>query len=347
MALSLTQLIDAVAATQAKQPKGKVTELATDTQKHVAFNRLFRDKVAKTSGGITHKRTLMLNHSDAARFVGPFETDVVNVKDVLGTVSIDLRRCTTNYSFDVTEEAVNSGPEQIVDIVKIRRWDAFIALAAKIEANFWSMGPTSSSDLLTPFGIKYWMTPPSSGDTGSFGGGAPSGHTAGAGGLLHDRWKNWTADYDAVTRADLITKMREGFAMTDFESPVLNMGLPDNQRGPDKCEYFMNYKTFAQFVQAAEDQNENLGWDLNANDGKIRFHGCGMTWIPGLAADTANPVLGVNWSVLYPVILANFNVRESKPEKAPLQHTVVVSHTDIVYNTMCENRRSLQYDAQV
>lgn len=340
--LAATQIADLVATTIANFKRASITELATDVQEHVGFNKLFKEENVQIGSGTTIKRLLMLNHSGAARNVGMFENDSVNVKDVVGTVEIDWRHSTTNYAFDIREEALNSGAEQLVDLVKLRRMDAMISMAALVESNFWTQGPATSTDKITPMGLQYWCVKPAAGGTvDGFSGSYPSGHTGGCGGLIDARWANYQANYAAVTKADLITKMRKVYVKTGFKSPIGTNPIGSNARGSDRYGLYTNYATVAALEALGEDQNENLGRDIASMDGKITFRGIPVTWVPYLDSDTSNPIFLVNWAVLFPVTYKGFNMRETKPKEAPMQHNVIVSHVDLTWNLMCVDRRRL------
>jgi hypothetical protein len=345
--LSVSQLSDLIVTTRAQYQKS-ITELATDIQEHHAFSRIFKKENVQVSSGTSIKRTILTNHSGAARHVGVFEQDQVNVKDVMTTLDVDWRRTTTNYAFDVTEEAINGGPEQIVDLVKVRRMDAFISLAAKIEENFWGVGPLTSSDKITPFGIGYYVVKPgaSAGVTGTFTGYLPTGHTTVAGltcsATSNPRWANYQANYTNITKADLVTKLRKAYVYTNFRSPIEGeASVPSGGRGGNRYAIYTNYDVVSGLESVGEDQNDNLGRDIASMDGKITFRGTPINWVPYLDSDTQDPLYLINWSLLVPYVFKGFYMRESKPEKSPLQHTVVVSHVDLMWNLFCSNRRGL------
>lgn len=237
MALTDSQIKDLVLGTLKELGKLKFNQVAQKLQRYECMGRIMKqDKVSFESGnGI--QRNLMVDHSNAAKNVGLYQKDAVNVGDVLKTVEIPWRHTTTNYAFDRRELAMNGGESKIVDLLKVRRTDAMLALIELMEDNFWGT-PVDSSDKTTPLGVPYWLVKNS---TQGFNGSYPACAPSGAGGLIHAKWANWTDQYTAVTKADLIAKMRKAYRYIGFESPV---SIPDYRSGRgDQFRLYMNETT--------------------------------------------------------------------------------------------------------
>jgi len=336
--LSHDQILDLVTTTQKNLGPMKWTEIATDlTNYEVLSKMLVKSKVEfHTGDGV--QRNVMTDTSDAARHVGLFNEDNVNTDDVMQTIDVPFRHSTTNYAFDRREKAINGGPEQIVDLIKVRRADSMISLAELMEDTFWSK-PTDSTDKITPYGIKYWMV---SSTSEGFNGGNPSGFTSGAGNLdssTYTRWANYTNQYAAVTKADLITKMRKAHRKTDFKSPV---DIP-SYRGSMGHTYriYLNEPTIAAMEDIGESTNENLGRDLAPMDDKMTFRSNPLVYTPKLDSDSTNPLYFINWGVLKIFFLKGEHLRESGPLLSPGSHNVYNNHIDLSWNTLCVNRRKL------
>lgn len=336
MNLSADQIVDLVTTTQNELGRMKWTDIATNlTEYEVLPKMLKQDKVVFDGGkGIT--RNAMVTDSGAAKHVGLFAVDDVNVGDVMKTFTVPWRHTTTSYAFDRREEAMNSGAQAIVDLIKVRRADAMISLAKLLESTFWGK-PATSADTTTPYGLDYWIV--YSATTG-FNGGNPTGFSDGCGGLdstTYTRWRNYTAQYTDVTKADLIAKMRTAHRKTDFKSPV---DIPDYRTGKGQSfRIYMNETTIAAMETLGEGQNENLGRDLAAMDGTLTFRKNPLIYIPQLDDDTGNPVYMVNWNAFFLAFLRGEYLREEKPTKASKQHTVFEVFVDLTWNTVCVDRR--------
>jgi hypothetical protein len=334
MALTDSEILDLQVSTLSELGRLKFNQIATRIQNYEVMGRIMKkDKVSFDSGkSIT--RQVMVDHSGAAKNVGLYQTDAVNVADVMKNLSIPWRHTTTNYAFDRREIAMNRpGPQRIVELLKVRRADAMISLAELMEDNFWSK-PATSSDELQIFGVPYWIV---SNATTGFNGGAPTGFTAGAGGLLHDRWKNYTGTYVNVTKADLVAKMRTAFRKIRFKSPV---DIPDYRKGNgDQYRIYVNEDSIKAMETVGEEQNENLGRDLAPYDGSITFKRNPIVWVPELDSDTADPIYMINFAYFCPVFLRGEYLREGEPRITGGQHTVFQTHIDLTWNILCTDRR--------
>jgi hypothetical protein len=236
---------------------------------------------------------------------------------------------------NAVEVRINSGKRQLLNMVKLARTDAMMSLAELMEQNGWT-GPASTSDKLSPWGITHWIVKNAS---EGFYGGDPSGFTD-CGGIDSDtyaRWKNWSGTYGAVTKEDLIRKMRKATYKTDFKMPV---PVTDYSTG-SKRGIYTTYEVLAAMEEILEAQNDNLGSDLASKDGMVMFRKTPVTAVPYLDAnDSTNPVYGINWGDMKIVFLSGMYMHESKPIQCPNKHNVRVIYTDLMYNFICRNRRS-------
>ena len=116
-----------------------------------------------------------------------------------------------------SEILMNRGRAAVFNGVKQRRADALISLAEALEAKAWSAPAVADTTL--PSGVPYWVVYNAS--TG-FNGGLPSDHTTVAGVSLtdHPNFKNYTAQYTNVTKADLLKKMRTGMRQIGWQAPI-------------------------------------------------------------------------------------------------------------------------------
>ena len=336
MALSHDQILDLVKTTQKELGKMKWTEIATDLQEYEVLSKMLkRDKVSFATGeGL--QRNLMVDESGAAKHVGLFNADDVNVGDVMQVMDVPFRHSTTNYAFDRRERAMNEGPEQIVELIKVRRADAMISLAKLLEDCFWD---DHTGDNVTPFGIRYWVQ----GSTSQgFNGGNHAQFASGPGNLSatdFPRWSNYTDKFSNITKGDAIKKMRRAPRLTDFKSPV---DIPDYRTSKGQnYRIYMNEETISAFEDVGEAQNENLGRDLASMDGNISFRRNPLVYIPKLDAETNKPIYLINWGVFSVFFLKGEHLREDGPLRVAGQHNVYQVHVDLSWNSLCVDRRRL------
>lgn len=335
--LTSDEIADLITTTQRDLGEMKWTDLASTLQEYIALNEIMQKEKVKFESGTGIQFNVMKEDSGAARNTGLYEVDTYNVKDVMATGYVPWRHSNTNYAIERRELKMNSQPRRLVELVKVRRTDALLSWAKLCEDNFWSK-PATSADELKPFGVFYWIV---GNNTEGFNGGDPSGFSGGAAGLptaTYTRWKNWTAQYTAVTKPDLIAKMRKATVFTKFKPPV---PIAQYNRGPQRRGIYTNYDVLNTMETLLEDQNDNLGNDVASKDSEVLFRKTPVKMAFSLEADLdyTDPVVGIDWSVFYPVFLEGEFMREEKNRVAPNQHSTFVTDVDTTMNYCCKDRR--------
>lgn len=316
----------------------KFNQIATTIQNYEVLGRILRKDRVGFGEGTGIQRSLMVKHSGNARMIGMYQTDTVNIQDVLQTISIDWRHTAVPYSYDRRELLMNRGFSKIVDILQLRRADAMISLAELMEDQFWQLPVDLDLDV---YGIPYWVIYESS-TGGTFTTNTNTAFSAGPGGLdpaTYTRWANWTQQYTNVTKADAIAKMRTAIRKIRFQSPV---DIPDFRRGRgDQYRIYVNEATLQDFEDLGEAQNENLGRDLAPMDGTMTFRRNPIVWVPWLDDNSVqtNPIYMLNFAYLQPVFLKGDYLRETEPDKAPGQHNTWEIWIDLTWNLLVTDRR--------
>lgn len=317
----------------------KFTLIANDLQKYTVKRLLQKERVTFSSGlGI--ERTVMVSNSNNARMTGLYNQDQYNVADHLKKIRAPWRHLTTNYAFDRRELLMNgAGPQRIVEILKVRRVDGMLSLIKLLEQQFWSK-PADSTDELNMWGLPYWVVK-SNNLTPGFIGGNPAGFADGAGGLsstTYPNWSNWAGAYQAISKEDLVRKMREAHTKIQFTSPVDH---EDYRRGSGyRYRISAPYVVIQALEELAEHQNDNLGRDIASMDGKVVFKRNAIDWVPYLDADADQPVYFTDYGTFHPFILRGDYLRENGPEPAAGQHNVMKVDIDLTANFLCVDRRS-------
>ena len=333
--LQAYDIVDLITITQRDLGRLRWTDLSYDLQEYVALPSILQKEKVTYSSGYGMQWNVMTGTSGATRDVGLYEVDSVNVSDVMTTANIPWRHMTTNYAIERREISMNTGPAQIVDLVKIRRHDAMVDLAKHLETRFWSK-PDTSADNLKIYGVPYWIVYNA---TEGFNGGNPSGFTSGAAGIdsaATPNWSNWSAQYAAVSNVDLIRKWRKAATFTKFMAPQPSPSYGTGAR----YGYYTNYDVIGPLEEVLESQNDNLGNDIASKDGKLLFRQIPVTWVPFLEDRAGDPIYGINWGQFKPAFLSGEYLREEGPVKASNQHTVFQTHVDLTMNIMCTDRRS-------
>ncbi len=338
MALQADAMDDMIKGTLKELGRGRWTHLVHDAQEYIAVPQLFRkDRVKIQNNGYGVQRNVQVRHLNAARMTGLYAQDQVNVGPLMEQITAPWRYMETHYGFDLHEISMNSGAAAIFDMIKAQRASAFAALVELAEDQLWGK-PVDSSDTDDMFGIFYWLVQNA---TTGFNGGNPSGFSAGAGGLsstTFPNWKNYTGQYAAVTKADLIKLMRGGFRKTNFKTPSIE-GVKQ-YTGSGKHAIYMPLSVLEQMEEVGEDQNDNLGRDVASMDGRMAFRGVSMKWVPQLDGESNAPVYFIDWSQWEMMFMSGWHLKESPPQMAFGRHNVRTVFVDLQLQLICTNRRA-------
>lgn len=309
------------------------TDISSNLQEHYALTNLFRENRVVLESGKGIQFNVLAGQSNAARNVSLGQSDKVNAVDGMVQASTVWRGSETSYMIFGELVSMNGEPARIVDYIKQQRIMAMISFAELMENNFWAA--PSASDPTTPLGLPYWIV---KNGTKGFTGGVLSGYSdvAGVSPTQYPNFQNWAAPYLDVTRDDFIRGVREACTKTKFKSAT--DGIPSPNTG-DTYAFYTNYAVRQPLEEALESQNENIGMDIAAMDGKVMLRRTPVNWVPWLDRDTTNPFYGVNWGWLKTYILRDWWMRETNIPYTPGQHTVASHFIDCRYQIVSKNRR--------
>ena len=336
--LQATGIADLTTTTLNELGEMKFTDIMSNYQKTVAFKRVVKKNKITFDAGPQVQFNLITDHNSSAAFVGLYGQDNVNPNNVMLTGLVDWRHVTWNWGIERREVAMNRTPRKIVDLVKTRRIAALGSAVVLFEQRFWRA--PASTDTLNPYGLPYWIVKSNTAVTTNdgFNGAVPSGFTL-VGNInptTYSRWQNYATQYTAVTKIDLIRKMRRAMYYTDFE-PLVDE-IPQYNTGDDYAIY-TNYSVLGTLEEILEAQNDDLGTDIASMDGKTTFRRTPLNGIKELDLDTTNPVIGVDWGEMKTMGLRGEWLNETQIPIQPGQHTVSATHTDCSFNWFCRNRR--------
>jgi hypothetical protein len=319
------------------------TDLSSDYQNTVALKRLFRKNKMQYGGGPNVRFNVQFDTNGSSRTVGLGFTAIVDIPNTMTYGSVPWSRKTFNWAMDIEEPVINSGESKIIDLLKTRRIAALGSFTIDVERGLWAAPDATNFAGSEPdfLGIPYWVVKSNtafSTTNEGFNGGAPSGFTD-VGGLsptTYPRWKNYAEQYTAVTKDDLIRRMRRAMKYIDFmplvdETPTYNVG--------DDYGCYTNEPVLSTLEEILEDQNENLGSDIAPMDGKVMFARSPVVFVKELNRDTTNPVYILNWGELGSMRRSGFWMKEIPVPVNPNQPTISATHVISSFNTICRNRR--------
>ena len=336
--LQVTDIADMLIATLPDFGELKFTDVMTNYQDTIAMKRVFKQHKMNFDSGEEIRFNLSTDHNHSARFLGLYATDIVNPTNTLTTGKVDWRHVNWNWAIDRREIAMNRTPRRVLEMAKMRRITALASAVVLFEQALWKVPATS--DTTSIYGLPYYIvksnTVTSTND--GFNGTVPSGYTlvANINPTTYPQYANYAAQYTAVTKDDLIRKLRRASWHTNFK-PVVDQVQTYNTG--DDYQYLSNYDTCAAIIELLEAQNESLGADIASFEGKALFLRTPITVVKELALDTTNPFYGVNWGVMKVMGLRGEWLNESVVGMQPGQHTVAATHTDCTCNLYCTDRR--------
>lgn len=336
--IQASSLPDLVAGTLKHLGKLKIENIAQNRQDYFAPTWMRKERVL-LSDGYAINFNLYNEVSGNASHVGLYDEDVVNIPDLVKTGSVPWRHVKAFWAVHyITDVLMNRGASKIVDLIKLKRADAALSLIEEIETKAWGDAPTTT-DVVNPYGVKYWIV---KNNTTGFNGSYPGSHTDVGGVNLTNspNFKNRTAQYTNVTKADLIKSMRDMHFYCRFKSPQ-EVTLAEHSQGlRDNYKVYTNRAVTSDIEDLGEAQNENLGRDIASMDGgKMAFRGHPICTVPELDSDTTNPVYFIAHHTFKVHMLKGDTFRESR-STAPHQHNLEQYFTESTYNYVCHNRRA-------
>lgn len=284
--------------------------------------------------------SLTLHHAfeDSFRMVGWYDTDTINTGDNLVTGTMPFKDSNWHYAHDEHEVSVLTNENEIVDFVKVRASEAWQAAISNIEELMWTAAtnPDSTAQI---WSVPTWLQKPTNGQEGHLGGN-PSGFTNGLvfNADTYTKTKNYVFDYAAISKADFILKLKTAMRKCAFKPQprVANGGYATDAR------YWLatNLAVIQAMETLAENQNDQLGFDLDPAGGRVMFQRHEFQYIPYLDADTQNPVYGVDTAQCDVYMDPDWAPKSHALVRAPNQRNVMTKQWDMRWNLAFRNRRT-------
>lgn len=338
MSIPFSEIDDAVLLTQENLIKrGAFLDLQTDLTDHVAVREMWKERQKKFDGGYPWQFQVQTDHNYSTRAVGLYETDGSALTDTMTEGEVDPRHVNSHYIYDQREKAFQRGGHAIVELIQTRYTAMMVSFYEKMEEYLWGK-PATSADTKTPYGIEYWITKTGIGTEG-FGGLNPAGFASGKAGIsqaAYARWANYTANYVAVAKEDLIRKMRRSHRKIQFRSPVSHA---QPELGSLKNGIYTNDSVLGVMEELLEDQNMNLGNDLDSKGGRTLFKSTPVVYAPYLDNDADNPVYMLDWRWLAVGVMAGWENNLGKPYRVESKHLVRRVDLDVSLQMICTNLR--------
>jgi hypothetical protein len=336
MPLTDANIADMITTTLHDLGRNRFYQIAQDLSQYLVLPELLRKgNVRIQRSGIGIQETLMTRTGGSARWVGLNEEDSVTYTDVLDGLTVVWCRLTDNMSWERRMLLENRAEARINNVLKPQRAAMMLRVADALEEGFFA--EPDATDTKRPWGLKYWLVKNA---TTGFNGGLPSGFTTVGGVNLTDSptFRNYTARYTNVTKADLIKTMRTAHRATAWRSPYKTSQM--RSEFGMRRQIFLNEATISNIEDVGEGQNENLGRDVASMDDNIVFKRHPFVYSRYLDEDTTNPIYMVDTETIKPVVLKGDYLRESDAMRSPRQHNTFEVHIDLSINFVMTNRRA-------
>lgn len=356
-----TDIVKATAELLIKQ--GAFTNLLSDLSEYAIVKRIMPRHKKVFAGGLDWTFMAAIdaynNGNNTAKFTGLFEDDAYNRKNVLVQGKVSPRFLTANYVYDKREPVLNSGEASkskmlaIVEFVKLQMELMYQSAFDLLETTFAGVGPTYADDKKTPHGLAFYIQKQSNSDasshaSGGFDGKDPSLPASSSSSTptpcprcnisttTYGRWANWAAQYAAVSKDDLVKKMRIASHKINFKSP-LSLTDPTLSTGRD---ILTNLDVIQELESILEAQNMNLGNDVASKDGKVLFKGAPVEYVPVLDNDAQDPIYMIDWKTLVFGTIAGWDKKVSAPKEDNAQHNTMKGFLDMSCEMVCTNLRN-------
>ena len=356
-----TDIVKATAELLIKQ--GAFTNLLSDLSEYAIVKRIMPRHKKVFAGGLDWTFMAAIdaynNGNNTAKFTGLFEDDAYNRKNVLVQGKVSPRFLTANYVYDKREPVLNSGEASkskmlaIVEFVKLQMELMYQSAFDLLETTFAGVGPTYADDKKTPHGLAFYIQKQSNSDasshaSGGFDGKDPSLPASSSSSTptpcprcnisttTYGRWANWCAQYAAVSKDDLVKKMRIASHKINFKSP-LSLTDPTLSTGRD---ILTNLAVIQELETILEAQNMNLGNDVASKDGKVLFKGAPVEYVPVLDNDAQDPIYMIDWKTLVFGTIAGWDKKVSAPKEDNTQHNTMKGFLDMSCEMVCTNLRN-------
>jgi len=339
-ALYPDQLDDFVNATLDEYMKKNWVDISLEHQEYTFAEHFMGQKGPKSRGGVQLTWDVQVENLGSARMTGLYSTNQVRQKNILTQAKQQWAMSTANFSYDVDEDAMQTGPEEIISLVLAREhamWNDWFDL---MEEQLWGAPASDSENPRNVSGVPFWVQKNA---TLGFSGGNPTGFSGGAGGIsssTYSKWKNFSGTYSTVSRPDLIASWIKAVNFCQFKSPHKFNQLDGNPR----WEFWTTFRLVQPLWEFLDSRNDNLT-DLAGMAGDAaKFMGIPVrtAWVlenSSTVTDTSDPLYGIDWGSLEFFFSKGREMRLGPVVSAPNQRNVRERHLDSFCNIACKNRR--------
>lgn len=348
--------VDVLKVTLKAYPRAGMLTVVQDRHHFPIMNRVFaKDRMIIRAGKSISER-IMIDENGSAKMVQPYEIHESNVVNVMAVMEMPWRHGQADWTLEKGEVLRNQDGSmtkgmvaQLVDLMKPRRASSDLSLANMMEDLGWK-APTSSTDVVNPWGIFYLLVPitaaqVAAGESGHIGRN-PVGFSSTANiDASQEKYRLWRSyadvwdNNDPTITDDDVRKLVRMHRRLRFQVPM-------NARdwAADAFADFQGYLSESRLEsmeERARANNESLGADLGKFSGQTVIKGTPLNWSEEIDDIASDPLALINHNHLHAFVLEGDNFTESVEGGGIAQHRVTVAFTDVSFNFGTFNRRLL------
>lgn len=334
--LTFDDIQDIAIAGQQTFPRNKLENISYEKNEYIFVPRLLNMKKVTVQSGWQFRETILTGKANSARMVQLMEEDATDSPDLLTQATFDWCFADNYWQIDEREIIANAQPSQIVDLSFARRLAADQSMVELLEEQFASK-PTDSDDKLNMFGVQMFVVK----NNGAFGfsGGNPTGFTSGVGGVsssIYPQWANGTGGYTTFTIDDFFDKVRQMMRHLKWNPPV-----PGREASPAAQNYLIlgTETVVSEIEKYLEGRNDQASPNAIPYLNAAMLGSSAVQWWPQIESDTSDPCYFFDLNTWEIKVMRGLDNRELPAARAPFQHNVLRTWSDLGIQVWCRNRR--------
>ena len=330
----------------------KKPALANFAYNKYQFYNMFFKNAMKIKGGDQLEGHITLKSEGNAKHVGLWDQDTLQKKNINQKYTMQWRQAKGGMLWNLMETSLNSGSEKIFDVLETQYESAIKDIIEEVYLAILT-GPTSASDVLSPYSIFSWLPFGTASSTGGWTG--YSGHYndgLGASATTFDRagvpsasgtndnWASYYADHAGNIDETLMTLVERALRKLNFQAPMV-----PRQVGAENGNVDFSLHTSDNVISLLNtyfaNADDNMGYNRDSHWGTPTIKSIPLAYVDIL--DTArtsvygtDPIIGLNHSDIHPVIHADWNFKEING-KDPNRAVVLQKLIYLRYQIWCKN----------
>ncbi len=340
------ELADMLQSTQPHFEKRKWVDLSHTNQRYTVVSRQYQGAKYGMEGGTKLSWRVQTSMTNSFTDIGVGAILNASPAEQLDDCEVPWAGSAVSRAWFLDEIDLNTGPEQIVEILAVNINAMYGDITVGEENRLWSTPSTSTEKPRKPNGIPHYVVKGSTNAAYSLTANLPGSFTtvAGLDPVVNTQWRNGAFGYADVSQTDLCAKLSEAMEKSYYEPPRSYAQLQDSK---PQFVLYTTYPVWEAFQSLQTSSNENLGTDIGRFRNTVTFKGVPMTWVPALTnsgspvRDLQHPIYGMDWSVFKMFFKTGWDWTAMPPETPDNQPTARKVYMIARRNYRVVNRRQL------